>query len=1281
MEVLKLSIEDTFARVEFYPDDTIERVRELIAIDRNSHPDRLFIQLRVTLPEGYYRTPREWTDLFFRLSRDGQTVSKEVLETYLTDVRPGVTFPRQPYTREQWEAVSIESAIRDGGQEWHILGAKIQTVLPRPPKDVALPTNAIPLLSLQSLFETIHPFPPSELRVTELPTDPSDSVLRAYFPRFQPETPPNLDTSKTAILKAQSDLAALMALVKPSMQHRTETVTRAKWYIPLNATSIATPRTTFEQMFYGLTVSEETPCILYFTSEGNALRSKYYVENSTSKVPLLDPALVKAWYNATTPNRTRPTLLLYRKGPKGGQSASRTVFQRIAITSSDITIDIRKDKTSTKTKDELRVEGEEWLLSLDAIAPSLDPRDLSPDRWDLADLSLHASYAKEETEFDMLRFPCLQTLFGHQAGTFRLLRSEQGDIPRRVVDACQALTREGATPTAAYLATELGTSTEEASSLLESITSGDINCDRSLRDFPTITFHRKDVDIQFATTIDRTLDYVDILRYVLTANTDDVNAVCPRRKEMVGPTAVVPQEAVVEDEVDEGGEDILAMLDLSNAAAAPPPEPVVKPSRMLKVAQDQKTTQNYFNERLKAFDAKLFGAPYARECEKNSQVVVLTPEAKEVIRAEKGAEYTYEDAPAEEQMDIPNGTAICPPYWCMTDQIPLREDQLEEGTDGAMHCPVCKGKVRPNDKVSTKEFPVIKRETSKGKISKYPRPMQKHDGVPCCYPTPAKEAVVLNSRLEVTYVLTEELRDIPAKRVARLSPDLASRLGVKTKYDSTIVKGRLEFQKEDVFRIGLGPRPRDTLPGTLVPAKPIQSPKEKPDIVRRCSFFSTLRSADPIEEAERKWQDGTLDPLDEVEYLSFLLEFNVILVAMDRFKVLCGFQTQDILARGQTLVVLLRSGGHPEVLGTMRRKRKGAGGETIYNVNIVTAPLDAMTTKLVQAHQEACAGDLPTLADALVAVRELGRLDSYTGVTDPTGRLQGLLVPGRALIPCVPTTQTLATRVPLKMLHEIPDEDLPTYADEVAALNSLKAERLFRHEPSKDRRNAAGLLVEVETVTGFRVLVRPSAPPSAGPVAEVFETVRAATGFDASGNALRGEQVLVSGVADPDGRTEKDKIDYRSELVEFLLFSLANDIAPAVDDEARDVNYMALRRAIDRKDTASLGRLLADWYGREAYEETTKTTYKFISKVRKPCGQMTDEPTCSKSSLCGWDKNDCKVQVQTSRVTSAELLEQIQTILLTNDKQRALVLDNRLSRFFSTVLYLEMPHETIRVGI
>ena len=161
----------------------------------------------------------------------------------------------------------------------------------------------------------------------------------------------------------------------------------------------------------------------------------------------------------------------------------------------------------------------------------------------------------------------------------------------------------------------------------------------------------------------------------------------------------------------------------------------------------------------------------------------------------------------------------------------------------------------------------------------------------------------------------------------------------------------------------------------------------------------------------------------------------------------------------------------------------------------------------------------------------------------------------------------------------------------------------------------------------------------------------------------------------------KDTIDYRSELTEFLLVTLANDIAPATDDDARDASYAALRRAIETKTDAALRTGLAAWFAREAYEDATETPYRFLSKVRKPCGQLKDEATCSKSSLCGWDKGDCKVQVRTSRVKPAEILEQIRTTLMTNDKQRALVLDNRLSRFFSTVLYLEMPNETIRVGI
>jgi hypothetical protein len=1270
-----LPVEGSLTEVPFYEDDTIERVRELVAIHQESHPDRLFIQVRVTLPEGYYGTPKEWTDLFFRLSRDGQTVSEDALKTYLTQVRPGVTFPLKAYTREQWDAVSPESAIRDGGQEWHILGAKTQTVLPLPPRDIPVPTNVIPLLSLQSLFETIHPYPVSELRVTELPADVSEAVLRNYFPRAQPDaTPPNLAASKMSILKAQDDLGKLLALHPP--KHQTESITRAKWYIPLNATSIVSPRTAFEQMFYGLTLSKTTPYIAYFTSEGNALRSKFYVDDPTTKTPVLDTTLLKAWYSATMPNRTRPTLLLYR-------GDARSVFQRIAITSVDITLDIRKGKGSTATLEEMKAEADEWLRSLDAILPSLDTRDLAPDRWELAELSLVATYAKEQTEFDMLRFPCLQSIFGHQAGVFKLLRSDQGDIPRRIVDACQALTRDGAVSTPTYVAGELGTSLEEATELLESIRTGDVNCDRALQDFPTIRFDRKEVEIQFATNPERTLAYADLLRYVLTTDSQEVNTVCPRRKEAIAPEAVVPQEGVVEDEE---GEDLLALLGLSEepAANAAPAAPAPKPSRMLKVAEDLKTTQNYFNERLKEFDPKLFAAPYSRECEKSNQVIVLTPEAKETIRNEKGAEYTYDDAPTEEQVDIPGGTAICPPYWCMRDLIPLREDQLDRDAEGRPICPVCKGKVRPNDKVSTKEYPVIKRETSKGKVSRYPRFMKGREGVPCCYPTPAKEAVTLNARPEVTYVLTEELRDIPPKRVARLSPELASRLGVKTTYDTSIVKGRLEFGKEDVFRIGLGGRPRETLP-ELVRSAAIPSPKERPDIVRQCSFFGTIRSLDPVEEVERRWTEKTLDPLDEIEYLSFFLNYGVILVSLDSNKVLCGFRTAEVFARKQTLVVLLRRGGHPELLGTMRRKRKGGGGETIYTVDITQPPLDAMLTGVIQAHQDACSGDLPTLRDASSAMGQL-KLTGFEGIVDPLGRIQALFARGKVILPFVPISQALRSEdkpVTLRMLHEIPETELPTYKDQVAALAALK-NAAFQHEPTKDRmalfqpegehRNTAGQVVEVETVTGFRIPVQPTAP-SPGPVSEVLQTVHGAKGVDSTGKPLLGEQVLVSAVPDSEGRKKKDEIDYKSELLEFLLFALANDIAPATDDEARDATYVPLRRAIETK--TGIRPLLDAWYAKEAYETAVETPYRFLSKVRTPCGQLKDEGTCSKSSLCGWDKGDCKVQVRTSALKRDAILEWIERTLRENDKQRALVLDNRLSRFFSTVLYLEMPHEWI----
>jgi hypothetical protein len=358
----------------------------------------------------------------------------------------------------------------------------------------------------------------------------------------------------------------------------------------------------------------------------------------------------------------------------------------------------------------------------------------------------------------------------------------------------------------------------------------------------------------------------------------------------------------------------------------------------------------------------------------------------------------------------------------------------------------------------------------------------------------------------------------------------------------------------------------------------------------------------------------------------------------------------------------------------MKRERKGKGYATTYTIDRTQPALEAITTDIVTLHQQACSADLPSVRDAWSAAQTLGFADLGV-LTDPNGLYQAFIFKGRAIIPFASTSESPAagfTPVSTQMVHDLADSDLPSYADQVSVLNRLETTHrgLYTYAKDLDHRNAMGQIVEIETATHFRIPVRPEA--SEGPNTEVLETIRKATSGE-----LKGEQILVRGAPDPEGRALKDSIDYASELSEFLLMSLATDLQTDGDGEIVEARYAPLRTAIETGDKVALRTQLEAWYTAEAYETKTKTPYQFLSKVRTPCGQLTDETTCSKSSLCGWRNGDCKVQVRTTQVKAKELLERIRTTLLTNAKLRALVLDNRMSPFFSTVLYLEMPNEWI----
>lgn len=632
------------------------------------------------------------------------------------------------------------------------------------------------------------------------------------------------------------------------------------------------------------------------------------------------------------------------------------------------------------------------------------------------------------------------------------------------------------------------------------------------------------------------------------------------------------------------------------------------------------------------------------------------------------------------------GTAICPSYWCMRDLIPLQEEDLTLGEDGLLHCPVCGGKVRPNDSVSTKEFPVIRRESSRGKFSRYPRPSRRGEGPPCCYPTPGKKRTYISTRVDQNYIVGEGNAPDP-KRAGRIPHDLATRLGLTTSYDKTIVNKRLDYDAEDVFRIGLGPRPEEVLREMLKDTTtkvPDPIDPEGTRVVRQCSFYATTRSRDAIPELNRRWVEKTMDPLDQIEYLSFFLDFSTLLVDATTNTVQCGFQADRDRQSTARLVLFTYADSPPELLGALRRKKKSVQqtAEVTYSVNLSdpTSRLSTMNKTLFNLHQAACQGDMPRISTAVAALKVL-RLplagdEGVEAIVDADGDLQYLFAKNRILLPFVPVPVKMAEWKPStepRRLHEIPETDLPTYDQQVTAMNATQ-NPMFFHNPVRNHRNAEGYIVEIETKTGFRIPVQPRAPddPSPNPVTEVLQTLRTAPG---------GDETLLSGPPDPEGIAFKSSLDYRTEVFEFLLFSLAKDIAVDESGETR-TDFPALRTAIETRNAAGLKRELAAWFNQQTYKDTSATSaYEFLSKVRTPCGHLSkDKETCEASPLCGWVKPRkapavCKIRVRTTRVDADSLLTQIQRTLVENDKQWALVLDNRVSRFFSTMLYQELPHE------
>ena len=1265
----------TLSGITFYKDDTIETIQQLIALREESHPDRLYIEVLGSFPSTYYSTnPKHWMDLFNRLSVDGATVTQQQMDIYLRKIRLESSVVAKAYTLDQWKAVPEElTAIYkpdgDTFTEWRILGVDTEQSFildVPPPATINIPTYKIPVPQPKSLFETYHSYDTLDFRVTIASDSANESVKRVYFPSLTDSTPPNIQALSGNIEKTRQEYTALLALNAPSYEK--SSVIRLKWRIPLISTKIHMPYVQFEQMFYGLTLSKDVPYVGMFTAKTESLRHKFFVEDPKKKVPYINPKLIRVWLNNTMPQERTPTLILYR-----GESSN--VFDRISINKHDIVLDIRRDKSNKKTKEELKKYIMEWLTSLDAIIPFLNTNDIEESRWEVEDSTVIASYAKPIEILNRNRVNCLQSMFGVQEDGFRLLRTEQTsqNVSTQILQAYQLLKEENSQ---AYLMSEMKISESESQKLIkdiEDLTETNFNFDRALRKYPVVQFFAKEIVVQHAVNSERTLRYIDILRYVLTESNDEIQNICPEDLRVDNAVSVVPQQEVVIPEDNEDGFE----FDFEGVELYEPDEEVVEEpvsnaaprKRTIAVQQEVSKSYGYFHERLKKFDPDTFEkiTEYPRICEKKRQVVVLTEEDRNRIRTKKGPQYTYEDAPENEQLNIndPDGTFICPPYWCVRDEIPLRGDQLVDNA-----CPVCGGKIQ-TAKQTGPDYTVIERK----QLDKYPG-YQTKEGigrVPCCFKMPNRGVEVLNAESKQrntseVYIYREMMQDVPPLRASYLSQELAQRLKIQTDYEHTIDLKKinnLAFGKSDVFLFGMG-HPSETLPIFFNDQKTkIPNPIDVKEKVMKCSFFQQWRNTREgetnldriINDINTAYKNKEMSFQHELEYVTMFLECEVIFINPTTFQVFCGFWSNTLGANSRTIAIVGNT-----ILGYMKREKTGRKVNTVYSVNLRMKPFgETVWPYLLRLHRKACSvQNMPTYEDA---VNELVKANKpqYKVILDPIGRMQAVFVPGEVLLPFAPTNEEHPKVDVRNGYSNVTDEELPTGTTMRAFLaNTTHAglKLVAEHE------NVNGYISELGLASGLRIPIQPEATENPTKPTEITETVRA-----------HEEKDLVDGTINAEDKKLAENIVYSGEVYDFLLYSLSNDIETDPSGDILNSSFRNLRTSIQTQSGDILKELKA-WFKVQGYTERTQSPIEFINKVRTPCGQLTKKDACENSNLCGWHEQTCKIKINPV-IEINDVLKRIAKTLKDNPKQRSLVLDNRLSPFFSTILYFELPHELI----
>lgn len=1295
-----VSLPDTNKSITFFPDDTIENIRMRIGIVANMHPDRLRIYVQADLPEDYYsKDSRRWEILFLRMSPEGKPIRKPSLDLLTSHTDPAWTFSVSEFDHASW--MLMNSKRESSFSEFRMLGTTEDNSWFFPFDNTIDPPFLPPAsrvnIQNQSLFKTLHPYKIKGFKVIPHSDGMSPVTESIYYPFLRSGSPAVVSEEFSRSIARQDELLDIL-VSRDSPSPTRQTVLRARWKIPLVDTDFGqAPRNRFEQIFYGSSVSKNTPSVSFFGGKQEQSRHKFFSEKSSDKTPFIDLRVWQYWWAAMKPTRNKSSVLFFR-------GSGRFNFDRITVTSSELIVSSHRPEDSDETIESIQTNLVEWLKSIDGIAPFIEPTDIDTDRWEIQDISVALKYSKELKEADFRRFGCLRGIYeivSQEKLLFKLLRADQIDLglsptELRVIQ----LLKDNETVSAGEIATELGISETEADVTLTSVRekyedNPDL-LDRQFSNVPTFRFTASNAIVTYAIDVKRIVHFVNILREILlNPESSDLDDVCPSRMESVETSKAETRPVTSDDDSDTGMDfldDLLGEIAQSNTVKViqePATTTETKPSKKVSAKSSSKTLVNYLLTQLREFDSETFDPDdpqVLRKCDKPRQPIPLTLADMERLKA---TPYDPRDKGSASLLEVkdPDGVIICPEFWCTFDRIPLTGKQLGD----EKKCPVCGGKVRSTDKNVEKtqdiiEYPVIQRDSSiiypgyvKYQSKKNSRP------IPCCFTTAQTTKVSLpkpetTPAAEAFYVLGESKAKLGPLRLGYIPKIVGRALGITLDYKKTIESSnRIQGGQSGFYRVGVG-HASETLPTVLQFTGTIKPPVQNVDVTMRCSFFRTWRGSDEevdesivpssykyrdqiakrIASIDKAYSNKMLTPMEELEYSAIALDCQlfVLYIANDEVQSGCFMTMGAVRSVNRAIAVIVNENGDPEYISHIARITTTPQ----FNANLYKSQFfpSGVIKKLIEIRNKACITDLPTIDTAISFVNSWKslkeRMPDIKVILDPYGRAQALFLPELLILPFKPTSH-IPTFIGDKVhtYSDISTDELPYKGDMIDFLE----EAMSFHSGYKymhDVGNRDGLIVEMITASGLRIPVQTDEYMKNGD--EIVETVRD-----------HGEGALVWGEPDTKLQNASRAITYEAEVFEFLLFQLSHDIHYSED-------YRALKMVLAKNQPTmdEVRPLLREWMDETITFSKADNPPEFVQKMRTPCSN-----TSCDGSMCAWDGATCKVEIKKVRASldKAKLEKRLLSTLVSNEKIRDIVWQNKTSPFFSSILYLEMPNELI----